>query len=585
MPRVVVDDASLFYRTFGPDGGTPLVLIHGATADGATDWGALAPVLGLRRHVIVPDCRGHGRSTNPSGGYSFARMAADVAGLVRGLGVERAHIVGHSNGGNVALVLGVEHPEVVATCTIQAANAYVSPDLIEREPPLFDPDRVAREDPAWRDRMIRQHGRWHGQEYWRKLLAMTVAEILSAPTYTPADLASTRSPVLVIEGQEDCVNAPSGHGAFIAAHIPDAELWRPEAVGHSVHEERPTEWLQRVEDFWARRGTGDRDRLWRLGSGPYRDRRSTVFDVELPSAAEASPRVTVLESTQAERLGAELEVHPIGVRVLRRSARRAIVRAAVADVRSDPTDEAEMVTQVLFGETVDTLETRGIWGRVQLVTDGYLGWLRVAALETSASVREPTHRILSDYAGALASPGGQSVMRLPMGARICVVGERGTWKEALVPGGTSVWIEGVSALALEEPLSSSSALERFRQLIGVPYLWSGRTPWGFDCSGLTQAFMRETCIAVPRDADQQWAAGAPQQGQPQPGDLLFFSTPGSNADAIDHVALSLGGSAFLHASGGAGAVVINSLDPTAPDFAPGLARSFVGARKYESANQ
>ena len=38
MPRIVVDDASLFYRTFGPRHGTPVVLIHGATSDGATDW-------------------------------------------------------------------------------------------------------------------------------------------------------------------------------------------------------------------------------------------------------------------------------------------------------------------------------------------------------------------------------------------------------------------------------------------------------------------------------------------------------------------------------------------------------------------
>ena len=582
MPRVTVNDASIFYRTFGPSGGTPVVLIHGATADGATDWGALAPVLGLHHRVIVPDCRGHGRSTNPGRGYSFSRMAADIARLVRGLGAERAHIVGHSNGGNVALVLAVEHPHVVATSVIQAANAYVSTDLIEREPSLFDPDRVAREDPAWRDRMIRLHGRWHGAEYWRELLTMTVAEILSAPGYTPGDLASVSSPVLVIEGREDPVNAPAGHGAFIAANIPDGELWRPGGVGHTVHEERPAEWLQHVGDFWTRRGTEDRDRLWRLGSGPYHDRRSTVFEVELPTTTEDSPRVTVLEATQAERVRAETRRHPISVTVLRRSARRAIVRVGVADVRSEPTDEAERVTQVLFGEEVDSLETHGIWRRVELVADGYLGWLREAAVEPSGSESAPTHRVVSDFTNALASPGGPLVTRLPMGARLCVVGETADWVEAHGPGGTSVWFERRSTLPLDEPLSVTTALERFQQLVGVPYLWSGRTPWGFDCSGLTQAFLRETGVAVPRDADQQWAAGAPRDRQPQPGNLLFFSDPGSNGDTIGHVAIATHASSFLHASGAAGAVVINSLEPTSPDFNPALVRSYLGLRQYVS---
>lgn len=266
MPYARVNGARIYYRRYGQrQAGPPIVLIHGATVDGATDWGALAPALGLSRDVIVPDCRGHGRSDNPTGGYSFRQLAADTAALIRVLGFERAHLVGHSNGGNVALVTAVEHPEVLASCVIQAANAYVSDDLREQEPANFEPDRVARDRRAWRDQMIRLHARWHGPDYWRELLAMTVAEIISQPTYGREDLRRVDVPALVIEGQEDQVNARSGHGAFIAAGILDAELWRPAHVGHSVHEERPAEWLARVEDFWHRRGTVVGDRPWRLG--------------------------------------------------------------------------------------------------------------------------------------------------------------------------------------------------------------------------------------------------------------------------------------------------------------------------------
>ena len=262
MPHLKVNGARLFYRRYGqPTSEIPVLLIHGATSDGRSDWAAIAGALGRRHHVIVPDCRGHGRSTNPGGGYSFRQLADDVAGLVHALGHERVHVVGHSNGGNVALVTLVEHPKVVATCVIQAGNAYVSSDLVEKEPANFDPDHVARTWPAWRDRMIRLHGPWHGPDYWRELLGMTVAEIIAAPNYTPPDLEAVQRPTLVIEGQEDRVNAASGHGAFIAEHVPGAELWRPEGVGHSVHEERQVEWLTRVEGFWRRWGSRSADGL------------------------------------------------------------------------------------------------------------------------------------------------------------------------------------------------------------------------------------------------------------------------------------------------------------------------------------
>jgi pimeloyl-ACP methyl ester carboxylesterase len=259
MPFITVNGARLYLETFGEDvpGRSPIVLIHGSTHTGQSDWGGMAPRLAAAGYrVIVPDCRGHGQSENPKLSYSFSEMAADTAGLVRGLGYERAHIIGHSNGGNVALVTVVEHPDVTHTCIPQAANAFVSPDLIEKEPPLFDPERVARDAPGWRDEMIALHGATHGAEYWRDLLRLTLHAIVTEPNYTPADLAQVRRPVLVIQGADDGVNAPARHAQFIAGHIPGAELWLPEGVGHTVHNERPDEWLSRVLDFLDRQSAG-----------------------------------------------------------------------------------------------------------------------------------------------------------------------------------------------------------------------------------------------------------------------------------------------------------------------------------------
>jgi pimeloyl-ACP methyl ester carboxylesterase len=173
---------------------------------------------------------------------------------VRTLGFERAHLIGHSNGGNVALVTLMEHPEVVQTAVLQAANAYVSADLVEKEPRLYDADRVAREAPGLMDRMIALHGPTHGHDYWRDLLRLTVQAIITEPNYTPADLARVRRPVLVIQGADDGVNAPGRHAQYIAENIPGAELWLAAGVGHNVHRERQVEWLGRVLDFLPRRG-------------------------------------------------------------------------------------------------------------------------------------------------------------------------------------------------------------------------------------------------------------------------------------------------------------------------------------------
>jgi pimeloyl-ACP methyl ester carboxylesterase len=256
VPYIQLNSANIYYQAYGDDqpDRAPILLIHGSTIDSHTDWDSIAPELACRYRVFAPDCRGHGRSSNPGMSYSFKELADDAAAFVRAMGYERAHIIGHSNGGNVALVTLMEHPEVVQTCVLQAANAYVTRYLIEREPKVFDPERVEREKPAWRDEMIGLHGEVNGREYWRDLLWLTMKEILSEPNYSPVELARVEQPTLLIMGAEDTVNAPDEHAQYIANNIPNAELWIPEKTGHNVHLERPEAWIAKVLDFLERRG-------------------------------------------------------------------------------------------------------------------------------------------------------------------------------------------------------------------------------------------------------------------------------------------------------------------------------------------
>jgi pimeloyl-ACP methyl ester carboxylesterase len=251
MPYQMINEAHLYYEVYGERGVAPLLLIHGSTMTAASEWGEVIPALAQQYFVIAPDCRGHGRSSNPHHTYSFGEMAADLAALVRALGFERAHVIGHSNGGNVALVYLMEHPHATRTAIIQAGNARVTPDMVERENRLFTPEWVEANSPAWMRQMIELHGPTHGADYWRELMRLTLKEILAGPNYTPQDLARVNTPVLVIEGADDPVNAPGHQAEYMADNIPGAELWRPDGVKHNVHMERRAEWLERVLAFLA----------------------------------------------------------------------------------------------------------------------------------------------------------------------------------------------------------------------------------------------------------------------------------------------------------------------------------------------
>src|SRR5919198_3629190 len=106
MPYIDINGANIYYNAYGDDrpNQAPILLIHGSTIDSHTDWDLIAPELARRYKVFAPDCRGHGRSNNPRMSYSFRELADDVVAFIYAIRYERAYIIGHSNGGNVALV-------------------------------------------------------------------------------------------------------------------------------------------------------------------------------------------------------------------------------------------------------------------------------------------------------------------------------------------------------------------------------------------------------------------------------------------------------------------------------------------------
>lgn len=120
--------------------------------------------------------------------------------------------------------------------------------------------------------------------------------------------------------------------------------------------------------------------------------------------------------------------------------------------------------------------------------------------------------------------------------------------------------------------SGNAIIDTAKKYMGVPYVWGGDQPSGWDCSGFTQYVMKENGITLPRTAAEQYATGTPvEKNALQPGDLVFFTTYKAGAS---HVGFYMGNNQFIHASSVAKQVTISSLDEQY------YADHYIGARRY-----
>lgn len=118
--------------------GDPVLLIHGAFISDALSLVAREPALADRYRVIWYRRRGYGGSRPVSGPFSVAEQAADARGLLAELGVERAHVVGHSGGGVIATELALQSPKLVR-CLVELEPAIFPPALAEAFPRMLAP--------------------------------------------------------------------------------------------------------------------------------------------------------------------------------------------------------------------------------------------------------------------------------------------------------------------------------------------------------------------------------------------------------------------------------------------------------------
>lgn len=204
MPYAEVKDISMYYEEEGD--GAPLLLLHGAL--GAVDplatsgWSALTPSLAARYRVFSLEARGHGRTTNPAGTLSYARLAADVAAFIEQFQLAPVHLAGFSDGATIGLALGMKHPALLRSLVCVGAN-YRIDDHLQRGMALFDAAMLERDAPRFAAELARRHDPHQFPGYWRDLVRQLRENVEAELTWTEADLRRIPTPTLLIMGEAD----------------------------------------------------------------------------------------------------------------------------------------------------------------------------------------------------------------------------------------------------------------------------------------------------------------------------------------------------------------------------------------------
>lgn len=272
-----------------------------------------------------------------------------------------------------------------------------------------------------------------------------------------------------------------------------------------------------------------------------------------------------------------------------------IITVSVANMRSDPGEDAELSSQVLMGSVVKILKKKGGWVYIQS-PDKYLGWadpdqlLRV----TESAAKEWTNAkrvfVTSYFGFVLQGPDAQSfpVCDITGGAVLKDLGTTGEWTKVGLADGRTGFIPKKSVIDYaqwgEQLRPVADNIERTgRYLMGVPYLWGGTSPKGVDCSGFTRTVFLLNGQQLNRDANQQAEQGEEIEPGAQfenlrKGDLLFFGRKADEKrpERIVHVGIYLGDRLFIHSSG---KVRLNSFDPASPIYDEPDLNRFVRARR------
>jgi len=216
-----VNGLHMYYETYGE--GSPLVLLHGGMLTIELNFATLIPSLATRHQVIGVEMQGHGRTADIDRPITPAALASDVIALLDELGIDRAHVFGHSLGAAVALELGVTHADRVRS--LVPASASVRPDGLHED--LTDPAKQAASTrmPTQQDfedftdayQRLSPH-----PEHFTDFLTTMSQSNADTRGWSDEQLAGITAPVLLVLGDRDFTTIE--HGALMQHLIPGSQL-------------------------------------------------------------------------------------------------------------------------------------------------------------------------------------------------------------------------------------------------------------------------------------------------------------------------------------------------------------------------
>jgi pimeloyl-ACP methyl ester carboxylesterase len=231
--------ARIWYATYGS--GPPVILLHGGLGHSG-NWGYQVPALvrGGNRAILI-DSRGHGRSTRDARPFTYELMASDVSVVMDALHVEKAGLVGWSDGACTALILASKAPTRVAGVFFFACN--------------MDPSGakgIAQPNPLV-DRCFRRHAKDYGQLSATPDQFEAFAEAVglmqkTQPNYSANDLAEISVPVAIVHSEHDEF-IKREHAEYLARSIPNAEFIDLPGVSHFAPLQRPEQFNSVMLDF------------------------------------------------------------------------------------------------------------------------------------------------------------------------------------------------------------------------------------------------------------------------------------------------------------------------------------------------
>lgn len=223
-----------------------------------------------------------------------------------------------------------------------------------------------------------------------------------------------------------------------------------------------------------------------------------------------------------------------------------ICHLSVVPMRAEASDKAEIVNQILFGETFKILHKEDSWIKIQLDWDEYEGWVDSKQfISIDSKLHKKYLEVESAYCFELCSTaiGNNHYLPLTLGARLpSFDGLHFKFlKEKLLFNGKNIKPNDIQ---VNDKIIEKCATK----YLNAPYLWGGKSPFGIDCSGFTQMVFKMLGKRILRDAYQQAQMGESVDFilTTKIGDLAFF---GNSDNKITHVGIILGNNKIIHAHG------------------------------------